>query len=60
MDIAEQLRRDAYAPHFTSVGAANLMILAADEIERLRKEVSAWRKRFPAAGFNGDCIVMSG
>lgn len=36
MDIVDQLRRDAYAPHFTSVGAATLMERSADEIQRLR------------------------
>lgn len=43
MDIVEQLRRDAYAPHFTSVGAANLMEQAADEIERLRYDLETVR-----------------
>lgn len=37
-EVVERLRRDAYAPHFTSVGAANLMIEAADLIERLSRE----------------------
>lgn len=37
-EVVERLRRDAYAPPFTSVGAANLMIEAADLIERLSRE----------------------
>jgi len=44
----------------------NLMILernrqkAWDEIADLKKEVEAWRERFPIAGFDGDCIVLGG
>ncbi len=43
MGIVEQLRRDAYAPHFTSGGAANLMIKAAREIERQGNEIKSLR-----------------
>ncbi len=43
MDIVEQLRRDACAPHFTSVGAAKLMEQAANEIERLRYDMETVR-----------------
>lgn len=43
MDIVDQLRRDAHAPHFTSAGAAELMLRAAIVIERRRKEVKSLR-----------------
>lgn len=33
---------------------------AADEIDRLEREVSAWRERFPVAGYDGNSIVLSG
>lgn len=46
MDIAQQLRRDACAPHFTSVGAANLMASAADEIEALRRCVQRKQQQY--------------
>lgn len=46
MELVERLRTDAYAPRFTSIGAADLMLQAADEIERLRSQGGApegWR-----------------
>lgn len=33
---------------------------AASKIEALEREVKAWRKRFPVAGFDGNSIVLSG
>lgn len=30
------------------------------ELKELRAEVDAWRERFPVAGFDGKCIVLSG
>lgn len=30
------------------------------EVARLKKEVEAWRERFPVAGFDGEMIVLSG
>lgn len=30
------------------------------QVVRLQKELAAWEKRFPAAGYDGTCIVLSG
>lgn len=38
-DIVTRLKRMSYAPHFSSVGAANIMIEAAKEIELLRDKI---------------------
>jgi len=37
-----------------------ILLDAADEIERLRAEVTAWRERFPVAGYDGSSVVLSG
>ena len=44
-DIVERLRSRADAHHHGDrIGSGNLMGEAADEIERLRKEVEQWRE----------------
>ena len=53
------LRRLANSGDYPDIPSI-LMREAADEIERLRGEVAAWRNRVPGAGFDGSSIVLPG